>query len=129
MSEEKSVRTLGVKRYVYKENGVDHVFTEASLAEALRVFWKVQGRYMTAKKGIILEIFWILLISLFMFQGENPFPEEIKATVAGYLLIAGLIFWSVCLYGSIRSIVIYKRKYNGDNVEMFMNELKNQPWR
>jgi len=97
------------------------------LAEAFRVFWDIKHRYDYAKRGIFMEIFWVLVISWMMYFGEytptfGPLPLK-------YILTVGLIFWGVCLYRSVRSIYIYKSRYHGDEMDMFMEELRKQPWR
>jgi len=96
------------------------------LAEAFRVFWMIKGRYDYAKRGIWLEIFWVLLLSWGMY---NNIYVDFWGVPADYIITAGIIFWGVCLYGSARNIYKYKSRYNGDEMDMFMEELRKQPWR
>jgi len=117
------------KVIVHSETEPTFVFGEKGLAEALRVFWEIKRNYDRSKYGFILELFWVILIGSLIVSGKNPFIDMIGPIASKILLWAGLIFWSVCLYGSIRSIMIYKSRYTGDEMDMFMDELKKQPWR
>jgi len=117
------------KVVVHSETEPTFVFGEEGLAEAFRSYGKIKSNYDQAKYRVIMELFWVILLVACIITGKSPFPKEILSISSHYLLYIGVIFWGVCLYGSVRSIVIYISIYAGDETEMFMNELKKQPWR
>ena len=118
------------KVIVHSETEPTFVFGEEGLADTFREFHSLKMRYDHAKKGAAFEFFWFGALSTFAITQYNPFPENhVTPFWANTLLICGVLFWGICLYGSIRSIVRYKYKYKGEDVDKFMTILKKQPWR
>jgi len=114
------------KIVVTSETHPPFVVGPEGLAEAFRIFWKIKGRYDYAKRGIYMEIFWICILSFGMY---NNIYVDFWGIPANYIIGIGLIFWGVCLYGSVRSIYNYKSRYKEDDMDIFMEELRKQPWR
>jgi len=108
---------------VTSETKPSYVVGPEGLAEAFRVFWKIKGRYDYAKRGIWLELFWCIIVWFV------PFSTKIGPFTGDHLRYTLAAFWFGMLLWSAKSIYTYRSKYKGDETEMFLEELRKQPWR
>lgn len=71
-------------------------------------FMKAKMHYDHAKSRLIIELIWVIGLLTFLIGGFNPFGDFASHPWGNILLVIGIIFWGICLYGSIRSIVKYR---------------------